>query len=131
MRGIETGFTGDGLTPSTTAVQMLADLMIIAFYIRGATKQVHGGAGLRMLLGTDGYTAIASKVYSEYTGESVLSTFLKTQKLVTEVESWEQRDLADEQGDGERLTHGRLLSCLLRRACRCRRRGRRRSCRGG
>jgi hypothetical protein len=100
---IDTGFTGDWTDEATTSKQILADLMIMAFYLRGATKQVHGSGGLRMILGTEGYEIIATRIFSDYTGASVLKTFMEAQKIVTEVESWEQCDLADEQGDGERI----------------------------
>lgn len=101
---IDTGFTGDWTdTVNTTPAEILADLMIMAFYLRGATKQVHGSGNLRMILGTEGYEIVATRIFSDVTGKTVLTTFLEAQQIVTEVESWEQCDLADEQGDGERI----------------------------
>jgi hypothetical protein len=54
-------------------------------------------------VGSETYKRIASLVFSEYTGETVLSVFLKMQSRVSEVIPWIECDLADAEGNGERM----------------------------
>lgn len=97
---VDTGLNFDW--GNETGENILEDLMSMAFQVWTQSKQVHGNGGLRMLLGTESYKAVATKPYSATIPDTVLSVFLRSQQLVTEVESWVELDLADAQGDGER-----------------------------
>lgn len=97
---IDTGLNEDW--GNATGEEILEDLMTMAFQVWTQSKQIHGSSGLRMLLGTDSYKAAASTPYSTTIPDMVLAVFLRSQSMVTEVESWQQLDLADAQGDGER-----------------------------
>lgn len=96
---VTAGLNGDW-NGVATAAEMFADLMTIAFTTWTQSKQKH--AATTLALGTECYKAIFSKPYSVETGTSVAKTFLASQDMIKEIVSWNELDLADAQGDGER-----------------------------
>jgi hypothetical protein len=98
---VTTGFTGNWDAPATAA-HMYDDLMIIAAKVWTQSKQIHKAT--TMVLGTTSYKMIASTPYSTLNAESVLTVFLRTNPWgITQIIPWVEMDLADAQGDGERI----------------------------
>lgn len=86
---------------SSGADTILADLHYIAGSVWTQSKQIHKPD--TMLVGTNTYQKLSTKIFSTYTGETVLSAFLKSSTMIKSVEPWTALDLADAGGDGERL----------------------------
>lgn len=85
---------------SSTAAQILADLQLIAITVWTQSMFLHKCN--QILCGTDTYAKLSTKVYSDYTGETILSVFQKANPGIA-VDPWVMLDNADAGGDGERL----------------------------
>lgn len=96
-----TGINGDWDNVTTTPAQILADLHLIATAVWRQSRQNH--TANTMILGSLGYQIVSTTVYSEFTGETILSVFLKGQTAIKEVSTWAYCDLADAESNGERI----------------------------
>lgn len=96
---VTTGINGGWTT--ATADEILEDLMTIAFAVWENSKGTHTAD--TMLLGTQAYKIVSTKIFSTYTGETVLSVFLRSQQMIKSVEHWIYCDTADAENNGERV----------------------------
>lgn len=95
---VTVGFTGGWHT--ATAQEIVDDLNLMAITVWRQSKTVH--VPDTILLSTDAYGIISTKVYSEFTGKTVLAVFLESQKMIKRVDSWVYLDLAAANGTDDR-----------------------------
>lgn len=96
------GFTGDWLNPATTALEILADLHLIANTVATQSKHIHSAD--TMIVPASHYLHIATKPISDLQPENtVLKVFLATNPTVRFVDQWHYLDDADEAGTGPRV----------------------------
>lgn len=95
------GYVGNWDAAGTTGIQILRDLRLFENRLVKSSKNLHRPTTI--VVGSTSYEMMASKEVDTTNHETALSAFLRTSPNVREVIYWPYMDLADAQGDGERI----------------------------